>query len=164
MRQLQNKVTESIDSEEQNLQPNKYTSLLYTNYSLEIFLESFDHVVVKVELGVPPKVLLSQEERAIGSERASTNCARGCMDERGLLEEEETIDKDEQLMPSISNSSSVYHDETESHRNVVVVGHWSVELFEERTLEGKKEEESSLLLKCSGINSSRNEPEICSAS
>lgn len=123
MRQLQNKVTESIDSEEQNLQPNKYTSLLYTNYSLEIFLESFDHVVVKVELGVPPKVLLSQEERAIGSERASTNCARGCMDERGLLEEEETIDKDEQLMPSISSSSSVYHDETESHRNVVVVGH-----------------------------------------
>lgn len=41
---------------------------------------------------------------------------------RGLLEEEERIDKDEQLMPSIS-SSSVYHDETEPHRNVVVVGH-----------------------------------------
>lgn len=59
-----NKVTESIDSEEQNLQPNKYTSLLYANYPLEIFLESFDHVVVKVELGVPPKVLLSHEEES----------------------------------------------------------------------------------------------------
>lgn len=35
------------------------SNLLYTNYSLEIFIESFDHVVIKVELWVPPKVLLS---------------------------------------------------------------------------------------------------------
>lgn len=99
MRQLQNKVTESIDSEEQNLQPNKYTNLLYTNYPLEIFLESFDHVVVKVELGVPPKVLLSQEERAIGSERASTNCARGCMDERGLWKKRKRSTKMNNYVP-----------------------------------------------------------------
>jgi hypothetical protein len=51
--------TENINSEEQQPAPTKYTDLLYTNYSLEIFLESFDHVVIKIELGVPPKVLLS---------------------------------------------------------------------------------------------------------
>ena len=37
----------------------KNYNLLYTNYSLKIFLQSFDHVVIKVELVVPPKVLLS---------------------------------------------------------------------------------------------------------
>jgi hypothetical protein len=39
------------------------SNVLYSNYSLEIFIESFDHVLIKVELWVPPKVLLSYRER-----------------------------------------------------------------------------------------------------